>query len=239
MKFRQTMLGIAALLGAASAQAVVDPQSHYDNANDFSIASNPNGAWSYGYALTLGGALNYFTTSGTVNGLEAWYTPELYSLGTPVVYRNATDTAVTGGSATIYGYEAGFHPGPTSLAVYRFTAPNAGSFLVEATFFLQDTNATGVNVHVMKNGGTNLYSSPMTLAQSYRSWSGTVTLGAGGTIDFAVDNGGSFFYDSTGLGVQISAVPEPQSYALIGVGVGLVAMALRRRKAKYSRTLIG
>lgn len=238
MKLRQTIIGLAALLGAASAHALVDPGSHYDNANDFSLAQNPNGAWSYGYSLTEGGAFNAFTNAMTAGGLQTWYTPSLYDLGTPAVYRNPTLDPVTAASATVAGLEAGFHPGPTSLAIYRFTAPTAATYSVEALFYTQDTNATGVNVHVLKDGGTQLFTAPVTLAQPTRFWTGNVTLAAGGTLDFAVDNGGFFHYDSTGLGVQIAAVPEPETYALFGAGLGAIGLALRRRKAKYDRAAI-
>ena len=37
-KFRQALIGFASLLGAASAHAIVDTNSHDDNANEFSIA---------------------------------------------------------------------------------------------------------------------------------------------------------------------------------------------------------
>lgn len=238
MKFRQTIVGLAALLAAASAHALVDPSSQYRNDNDFSTAQNPNGVWSYGYALTEGGTFNAFTHAMTVGSMQTWYTPSLYELGTPAVYRNSSLDPVSLASATIYGLDAGFHPGPSSLAIYRFTAPGSGTYSVEALFFTQDTNATGVNVHIFKNGATSLFASPVTLAQSTKFWSGNVTLATGGTLDFAVDNGGFFHYDSTGLGVQIAAVPEPQTYALFGVGLSLVGLALRRRKHRYDQAMI-
>jgi hypothetical protein len=235
MSLRHTIIGLAALFGAASAHALVDPSTHYDNANDFSTAQNPNGVWSYGYSFSVGGTFNAFTTSQTApNGLQSWYTPSLYELGTPAAYRNSSLDPITNVSATIAGLEAGFHPGPTSLAIYRFTAPAAGSYSVDAFFFTQDTNATGVDVYVLKNGGTTLFSAPVAHAgaDTYAYWNGSVTLAAGGTLDFAVGNAGSFLYDSTGLGVQIAAVPEPQTYALFGVGLALVGAALRRRKLR-------
>ena len=93
---------------------------------------------------------------------------------------------------------------------------------------------------VLKNGSTQLFTAPVTQDQSIAYWHDSVTLVAGGTVDFAVDNGGVFQYQrgATGLGVQIAAVPEPRTYALFGVGLGLIGMALRRRKAKYDRGVI-
>lgn len=238
MKLRQTIIGLAALLAAASAQALVDPSSHYDNANDFSIAQNPNGVWSYGHAASAGGTFNAFTAAASAGGLQGWYTPSPSDFYMPAVYHNASTALVSAAGVTVAGLEAGFHPGSASLAIYRFTAPAAGSYAVEALFFTQDSAASGVDVYVLKDGGTQLFSAPVTLAQGLAYWTGTVALAAGGTLDFAVGNAGNFLHDATGLGVQIAAVPEPHTYALFGVGLGLVGMALRRRKAKYDRTAI-
>lgn len=234
MKFRQALIGFASLLGAASAHAIVDPNSHYDNANEFSIAANPNGVWSYGYSSTLGGAFNAFTTSASAsNGLQSWFTPSVQDLGTPLVYRNASLDPISIATATIGGLEAGFHPGPTTLAIFRFTAPTAGSYFVEASFFTHDSNATGVDVHVLQDGSSALFSAPLAHsgAETFTFWSGAVSLASGSTLDFAVSNAGNYFYDSTGLGVQIAAVPEPQTYVLLGIGLGLVGFASRRRRS--------
>jgi len=240
MKLRQTILGLAALLSAASAHALVDPSSHYDNANDFSIVSNPNGVWSYGYSLDLGVDFQTFTASASYGGLQGWYTQAPADTFLPAVYRNATTNLFSAAGVTVAGLEAGFLPGRSSLAIYRFTAPDAGSYSVEASFFRHASNASAVNVYVLKNGATQLFSASLPLAQSFEFWTDSVTLAAGGTLDFAVDKVGDFEHlrGATGLGVQIAAVPEPQTYALFGVGLGLVGMALRRRKLKYERSVI-
>jgi len=39
------------------------PAANYDPAADFSLSSNPNGLWSYGYSITLGGAFTLHQTA--------------------------------------------------------------------------------------------------------------------------------------------------------------------------------
>lgn len=241
MNLRQTLLGMTALLGAASAHALVAPGSHYDNANDFSIAQNPNGVWSYGYSASTGGTFSQMAASVSVASvMQAWYRPGPDLAGSPVVYRNASTDVFSYGTITVAGLEAGFRPGADALAIYRFTAPTAGSYSVDAFFFSQDIAATGVDVFVLRNGATQLFSAAVAHAGAdpYVAWSGTVTLAAGGTLDFAVDRAGDLSGDATGLGVQISAVPEPHTYAMLSVGLGLVALGLRRRRAKYARAAL-
>lgn len=231
MKFRQALIGFVSLLGAASAHALVDPGSHYDNANNFSTAQNPNGVWSYGYSYAVGGEFNAFATSASAsNGLQTWFTLNLPDIGT-LVYHNASLNPLSLSTATVAGLEAGFHPGIESLAIYRFTAPSAGTYNVEASFFTHDSSATGVDVYVLKNGGTSLFAAPLAHSGAYTFtfWSGGVTLAAGGTLDFVVGSAGNYLHDATGLGVQIAAVPEPQTYALLGIGLGIVGIAARRR----------
>src|SRR5262249_12496729 len=75
----------------------------YSAANDFSLASNPNGVWSYGYENTLGASLQLYdiaTTNarGTV-GLDQWSSSLLG--GDPHVIHNRTNTDLTFGSVTV------------------------------------------------------------------------------------------------------------------------------------------
>lgn len=242
MKLRQTILGLAALFAAASAHAVVDPSSHYDNANDFSVVSNPNGVWSYGYTMEVGGSFQAFTEKAShVSGLQGWYSQAPADFFLPAVYHNASTNLFSAAGVTVSGLTAGFLPGPEALAIYRFTAPSAGSYSVEAFVFRQASNPGAVNVYALKDGSTQLQTAFLPLAESYAYWTFNVSLAAGGTLDFAVGGAGDFQYQhgATGLGVQIAAVPEPHTYALFGVGLGLVGMALRRRKLKYDRAIIG
>ncbi len=233
MNIRQTLFGLAALCAASSGHAL-GPVAGYDLATDFSVAQNPNGVWSYGYSSTLGGTFTTFSDSLVApSGLMTWWNPAIASLGTPSAYYNPTQNLIgPPGSPRYAPGEAGFHPGPDTLAIYRFTAPAAGSYSIDATFFVQDVSPTGTDVHVQRNGSINLYTDRLAYGGSgnVATYSGTVTLASGGTVDFVVGNAGNYFFDSTGIGVQISAVPEPQTYALLAVGLGLVGFAVRRKQ---------
>src|SRR5437588_6779441 len=49
----------------------------YDAAADFSASANPNGAWSYGWEATLGGAFTLNAAERTVyQGLDTWEGPD-------------------------------------------------------------------------------------------------------------------------------------------------------------------
>src|SRR4051812_33164570 len=69
----------AALLGGMTS-GVLGGQI-YDAAADFSLASNPNGGWTYGYEDSLGAALNLYDVAtadarGTP-GLDTWTSSQL------------------------------------------------------------------------------------------------------------------------------------------------------------------
>src|SRR5260370_19322079 len=53
-------------------------QAHsFSAVGDFSLATNPNGAWSYGWEATLGGTFNLDVNTQTTpfSGLETWCAP--------------------------------------------------------------------------------------------------------------------------------------------------------------------
>ena len=59
---------IALLLISLAASAQVRNQvPDYDAVKDFSIQSNPNGVWSYGWESTLGSTLNLYTVTDTTS----------------------------------------------------------------------------------------------------------------------------------------------------------------------------
>lgn len=209
---------VAALPYAASA---------YDAAADFSIGSNPNGVWSYGWSVSLGSTFNLDTASTNaqygLSGLNGWLgnqTPE----GIPYILRNTTANPILVAGATTY------QPGQLALnmngsqyAVLRWTAPSSGLFTIAATFSGLSSVGDSSDVHILLNG-VSLFDSAVNGSPSPTPYSGIQNVAAGDHIDFAVGFGsnGNDHEDTTGLAASIVAVPCPN---IIGTWSGQVNVA--------------
>ena len=184
----------------------------YDVAADFSTNSNPNGVWSYGYATTLGGSLILYTdTSYSTTSVIGWWHD--ISLGAPGLFYNTTDHATTTGDGTpnLAPHQACFHPGPNNeYSIYRFTAPAAGNYQLQAAFVGADIVGTSADVHVLVNN-SSIFNS---LVNGFGPGTGpsfntNLVLQANDRIDFEVGYGGNgFYYDSTGIQVTLTSSPK-------------------------------
>lgn len=203
---------IAALLAATATTAGAVT---YDPFAGFSAASNPNGVYSYGYEATLGGALTLFTTSGAANGQpSSWTSPAVDRyLG---VYKLTTTLLQ--------------HPGPNGqFSILRLTLPGSGLYRISGAYSNGD-NAT-TDVHVLTNG-TGVVTGAIAGPGTSTAFDFRQRLAAGSTVDFAVGNGGNYYYyDSTLLSATVTSVPEPASWALLIAGFAMVGVAARRRSA--------
>ncbi len=116
----------------------------WDVTADFPGTGNPNGAWSYGWELPLGSALNLFTHLGN-NGWQGspyWNEPN-NSDSPPIVWKNI--------GAPNYGVltgEVSLHPGDDhngtvqgEFTVVRWTSPIAGTVAINGYFGQGDINA--------------------------------------------------------------------------------------------------
>jgi hypothetical protein len=207
----------------------------YDLAADFSLASNPNGVWSYGYETTLGSQLNLYNGAASgfdgTPGLEAWYSatfPPTPNVPPATVYNStASDVRPNFGTVIIPAHSVSFHPGPTDyFSVIRWTAPTTGLFNLDVAFRGDDFFfPTTTDVHVLLNS-RSLFSADVLAFGPGPSFSDILSVKAGDRIDFAVGFGpdGSYTGDSTGISATLTAVPEPGSALLLSVGVRVVGV---------------
>ncbi len=223
---RTAILALLAVLAVAASTAHAG--SLYDVAADFSVASNPNGVWSYGYENSLGSSLQLYDVStsqgGGIPGLEAWNSSQLDVLGTPGIGYNSTASDITSGTDFFPAHGVVFAPGPNGqYCVIRWTSPTAGTYDLLTAFSGNDfVFPTSTDVHVLLDG-TSLFSGGVYVFGPAASFTDTISVKAGDTIDFAVGIGsdGSFIGDNTGISATISTfsgVPEPGSLTLLGSG---------------------
>jgi hypothetical protein len=130
---------------AATALTITVPAAAtvYDAAASFSVSSNPNADFTFGWEpaaanLPFPGAP--FTTYptpfllGTYNGWEDPSVPGTTFYSVPSVFHNPSASAATVGSITLTGNQLAFHPGQDGeLSVIRFTAPQTAVYALSLT----------------------------------------------------------------------------------------------------------
>jgi len=196
-----------AALGIGTATTAAAQATSWAATGDFSAASNPTGAWSYGWSASRGSTFNLDTVATTVSGVNVWkYSATQVE---PDIFFNGTsDTINPSGTNPIPAGTLAFHPGPIGQnAIVRWTAPSTGAYAIAATFTGRDSvGPTTTDVAVLSNG-TELWSSEVTGYLAMQSYAASrLDLIAGDTLDFTVGFGtdGTYSYDSTGLTADIS-----------------------------------
>src|SRR5260370_34645151 len=195
-----------AALGMGPATSAAAQATSWAAAADFSAASNPNGAWSYGWSASRGSTFNLDTVATTVSGLNVWnYSATQVE---PDVFFNGTSGTINpSGTNPIPAGSLAFHPGPLGQnAVVRWTAPSTGAYAVGATFTGRDfVGPTTTDVAVLSSGAL-LWSGEVTGYGATQSYAASrLDLIAGDSLDFTVGFGtdGTYSYDSTGLSAGI------------------------------------
>jgi len=218
----RAFISLAALLGAFNL-----PVAAADARNDFSIASNPNGDWSYGYSATLGGPFQTLTNRVTTAGNAYWYGPNPPLGGGP-------GYPIVGYVPSMPATSLLLHPGQNGeYALLRWTSPLTGVADVAVTFAVGDSRPTTTDVHVLLNG-VALFSGPIDGSNPSKAFSQSLSVSNGDKLDFAVGFGanGNYLFDSTLLTATVSAVPEPSALLLLLAGSGLVSFSVRAQGRK-------
>lgn len=190
----------------ASAQAPT-----YDAVRDWSIQSNPNGVWSYGYLTAWGAPFTLYTVEDQNNcwpGTSRWTITECTA---PTVSHNDTSKTICGETWCFPPSDLGVHPGPNGeLSIVRWTAPSSGKYSMRVRFQGIDWYfPTTTYVYVKLNTNTFLLKAPITSYEQPLTFNPpAIELRAGATLDFVVDWGKdkSYIGDSTGVEVKIWTV---------------------------------
>lgn len=191
---------------AASAQQAESRIPDYDAVKDFSITSNPNGVWSYGWTASLGSPLNLYTVTDTdsVPGMSAWLVSGTYYGNPPYVAHNDTEQKICKEGWCVPPSWLHLQPGPGGeLTVVRWTAPSDGKFSFRGAF--QGLDRATTDVHVLVNSTKSLLSGPITSQKLPLRFQVRVKLLAGDTVDFVVGAGkkGDNAGDSTGIQFKV------------------------------------
>lgn len=192
-------------------------KARYDAAREFSLTSNPNGVWSYGWlsgGATSPNSFQLLPNKGTSFGtVDFWDTPAGISLNTA-----STPVIIPSG-----GYQFDWAPrqldfgvsANSDRVVLRWKAPASGRYAISANFIGCDTN-TGTHstdAHVF-HGTTPLFGGalgeypPEGYITSYRgdgkAFTGVRTVQQDDTIDFVMGAGGNgYSYDTSGGFVSV------------------------------------
>ncbi len=186
----------------------------YDLSQDFSIAANPNGVWSYGAKGSLAGSFSLLTFPQTQNVqagivIQSWLWANSQQ---PIIARNSGTT-----TWTIASGQGVFPPGtvmldcgtdgsPQNFAVVRFTVPanGAGSYQLQTSVRSKYDGGLSADsdFHVVQNG-VEIFVKFMP-PNSGTGYTNTLALAPGDTIDLMVGRGADGVQSASGLKVQAS-----------------------------------
>lgn len=198
-----------------------EPGEGFDLSRDFSMASNPNSAWSYGWKGSASGPFGLLLETGTAtfdNGAPA-FAWVLAGVGQPAVYYNpSSETGIgAGGQFVIPGGTVWFYPGFSGRAenfgAVRFTAPSNSNYHVQAAVAaiydgnLSDDNEFRVAVNNVEAFGGFL---PPNVGTNF---SAVVALNAGESVDFLVGRGANG--NEYGSALKLTATIAPTTNAAI------------------------
>jgi hypothetical protein len=189
------------------------PAQIYDAVKDFSIQSNPNGVWSYGYLTSWGTPFTLYASEESCwPGTSSWQEPAGCG-ASGVVSRNNTHKQICNQTWCLPPAYLGTSPGPNcELTVTRWTAPSSGKFVMRVKFVGLDWYfPTSTYVYVLLNSTRLLLQAPITSYDQPLSFNpDPLRLSAGATVDLIVGCGedNSWIGDSTGAELKIWSLEQ-------------------------------
>jgi hypothetical protein len=223
MSFRKYIPILLMVLGIATTACIAQT---WDATRDFA-ASNPNGAWSYGYGVTGTSFVLYPIYSQNcgiyVEWNGCWATQDPPSV--PYVGFNTTGNWLNDGTSVLPPNVLLMHPAPDwepADSIVQWTAPIVGTYRISGFFEILDTNPSGIIGMVFRNG-TLLFKAellgppaqhPDRPGGRVNFYFPEVSLNAGDVISFGLNADGTFYYDTTGFNATIVTPPNAPPCAL-------------------------
>ena len=242
---RQPVLAIVACLSAVGLPAAAQAQV-YSLSGDWSDATNPTGAWSYGpglahYAQPSSGPANDFNTAAA-NGY--WGSgPDFFSSPFMVkVTSNGSANGAYNDNDFLAGDVVVHSPNSGAPVAITWTAPSAGSIALTSSVWYAHSIVTRSNDILALLNSTTIGSATVTnginRANQLTLANGIFTVAAGDVLTFDfTKSAGQQFGSIAGISATInftptavSGVPEPAAWMTMIVGFGLIGGVVRQRR---------
>lgn len=237
--FSAVLITLAMSAQSAEAETIFDP------AADFNSASNPNGVWSYGWSQTLTSSFHLFPNSSP----NEWFDATNDFGDSPNISKHSGPAFDNGNIDAPAGTYLAFTFGGLDGHDYShliFTAPTSAEYAISLTLLAIQRDISA-DVQILNNGAS-LLSDVFLVDQQKASYSGSLFLHAGDTIDVADGPNGIPFLHPGSVAIfgtitqDPSAVPQPSSLVMLAgagvvAGIGVAARRSCRTNLSTKRTL--